>query len=191
MNTIYILCFVLIVIFILSSTSSKELFYIPTETSSAYEFHTGPGYGAGYGTGYGYYGQWPKLINTEPWKNWMWGRRPDVISVPFTKMPQIDYNTPPDVLRFTTIQNKIGVNNELHKTLQLDKERIYYLNIFMPNKKLVFTTDFKNILYNTIYQNNDTIQFENNLPNTIYYMDLLNPSDHGIIFLNPVRGYSL
>ena len=68
-----------------------ESFDIPLRSSSAWDWNTGPGYGAGYGTGYSMYGIWPATVPGRPWKPWMWGRRPLIFTTPFTPVPQIDY----------------------------------------------------------------------------------------------------
>jgi hypothetical protein len=76
---------------ILYVIKNRENFDIPCGRSSGWGWNTGPGYGAGYGTGYAMWGVWPSKIPTRPWKNWMWGRRPNCFMTHQIPAPQIDY----------------------------------------------------------------------------------------------------
>lgn len=179
----------------------------PTEgfhMNSAWSINRGNGYGdtygdGGYGTGYAMWGMWPESIPDEPWKPWMWGRRPKTFVSHFTPVPQIDYNDaagndpngrPVSNLFFSVAttadgKQKLAVNGELVPTLQLDRERLYYVNVYLPNDTLVIS-DGVNVVgqFTTGIQ---PLQFSRESPNELSYSLLGNPECRGIIYLNDIK----
>ena len=198
----YIVILVVIVLFIMLTctcaySQRQEKFNIPISESSAFKWNTTPGYGGGYGTGYSMWGMWPKYLPNEPWKNWMWGRRPDTLYTPYTPVPQIDYNYsgpvsgPVSTLHFTEVEGKLAVDGIPHKTLQLDKQRTYYYSVNTPTKQFMFSFDKQTPIYQPSCYLKGSIVFDSSYPDVLYYCDKHNPSDCGIIYLNDIRANEL
>jgi hypothetical protein len=196
---IFLICIVsaFILLCLILFLNNKENFDIPLRTSSAWDWNLGPGYGAGYGTGYAMWGVWPASLPKEPWKNWMWGRRPLVFKSPFTPMPQIDYNNAPDMSKpvsnyyISILPHKgmpvLSVNGFPKKTLQLDRNRPYYFHVYTPGTKIILTTDGKTQLTEPISQGTFSVTFTNDIPDVIYYMMQDKPETGGVIYLNNTR----
>lgn len=170
-------------------STSKESFNIPLRDSSAWDWNLGPGYGAGYGTGYAMWGIWPGNLPGEPWKNWMWARRPLIFRTPFTPVPQIDYNngSTNHTVRIISdgVKPRLAINGTIEKTLQLDRHRTYYFNIHVPGSSFMIT-DGVNQLIDPVSEGTFTLNFTNNDPDKLYYSDA-NGDSVGIIYLNSTR----
>ena len=187
----------IMLIFINCSIKSQENFDIPLRSSSAWDWNLGPGYGAGYGTGYAMWGIWPANLPKEPWRNWMWGRRPLIFTTPFTPVPQIDYNDAPDndsnpVSNYNVSllpsqgRVKLSVNGFAGKTLQLDRNRNYYFHVYAPGAAFVIT-DGQNILFEPVEEGTIQLNFDKGDPDKLYYMAPNDPNSGGVIYLNSTR----
>jgi hypothetical protein len=187
----------LVLCIILYCFMKKEKFDIPLRSSSAWDWNLGPGYGAGYGTGYAMWGIWPANLPKEPWKNWMWGRRPLIFKTPFTPMPQIDYNNAPDMSKpvsnyYISILQKndmpvLSVNGFPNKTLQLDRNRPYFFHVYAPGAEFILTNDGETSLINPISQGTFAYTFNDDEPDVLYYMMKGKPETGGVIYLNNTR----
>ena len=173
-----------------------ENFDIPLRSSSAWDWNLGPGYGAGYGTGYAMWGIWPANLPKEPWRNWMWGRRPLIFTKPFTPMPQIDYNDAPDsnnkpVSNYNVSllprngRISLAVNGFTEQTLQLDRNRNYYFHVYTPGMPFVIT-DGKQMLFEPLEKGTIQLKFDNSDSDKLYY-STLDGSSGGVIYLNSTR----
>ena len=178
--------------------NKKEHFNIPLRSSSAWDWNLGPGYGAGYGTGYAMWGIWPATLPKEPWRNWMWARRPLIFTNPFTPVPQIDYNDAPDntsnmVSNYNISvipQNgkiKLSVNGFPGKILQLDRNRNYWFHVYTPGASFTLTPDFKTNLIEPLTEGTVQVYFNEDDPDVLYYMIPNDPTSGGTIYLNPTR----
>lgn len=185
---IILLLFFLIVILILINIKT-ETFQIPLRDSSGWDWNMGPGYGAGYGTGYSMWGIWPGMIPTEPWKNWMWRRRPLIFKDAYIPVPQIDYNnTPKSNYTFTLAPNGgIAVDGKYTTSLQFDRNRNYYLHIYIPTDKMVITDSVGTILAGPISNGTLTLQFTDPNVDKLYYKLVGDSSKIGTIYLNSTR----
>jgi len=198
LSLIFSIIFIIIIVSLLLLFKKKEKFDIPLRSSSAWDWNLGPGYGAGYGTGYGLYGEWPAMVPKEPWKYWMWGRRPLIFTKPFTPVPQIDYNNAP--LQSKPISNynisilpkngkiTVAINGMSNKTLQLDRLRNYYFHIYSPGAPIMFTADgVTPFAFEPIENGNVQLNFDENDPAILYYMIKGYPDSGGIIYLNDLK----
>ena len=176
---------------------SQEKFDIPLRSSSAWDWNLGPGYGAGYGTGYAMWGEWPASLPKEPWKNWMWGRRPLIFVKPFTPVPQIDYNDAPDndsdpVSNYNISllpsggRVKLSVNGFAGQTLQLDRNRNYYFHVYTPGAAFAIT-DGQKMLFEPLETGTIQLNFDNDDPEKLYYLNPGDPGSGGVIYLNSTR----
>jgi hypothetical protein len=198
MNNLLFLLILLILIFFVYYFNKNfyEKFNIPLTSSSAWDWNLGEGYGAGYGTGYAMWGVWPGSLPKEPWKNWMWARRPLIFINRYTPVPQIDYNnTPNSITKETTnysitlLPYKSGLNLAVNgfpgKTLQLDRNRLYFFQINL-NGATFAISDGKNLLSKPISNGILEINFDNNDPEILYYINTLDNTMGGIIYLNKI-----
>lgn len=178
-------------------TKKCEDFNIPVGTSSGYGWNTGPGYGAGYGTGYAMWGVWPANLPDQPWKNWMWGRRPDFFVSQFTPVPQIDYNDAPteiskpeDNIAVGLIPagsgSAIAIEGQAGETLQLDRDRDYYLHVYTPGSDIVLANANGNIVAD-LSEGVNHVRFERGDPDVLYYLDRTGRAVGGKIYLNYIR----
>ena len=183
----YCICCVLVIIFVIGILLCRkgESFDIPVGESSAWGWNTGPGYGAGYGTGYAMWGIWPSNIPTEPWKPWMWARRPSTFVKQFTPVPQIDFTN-----KFKSNYNisiapgpKVTIDGMIRKAFYMDKNRPYYFHVYTPGATLVIT-DGKNVLYSVKDQGNLAVEFLDNAPDVLYYNLKGDINSGGVIYLN-------
>lgn len=144
-------------------------------------------------SGYSFYGIWPKYNYDRPWRRWNYGRMPDYLIDRYTPQPQIDYNYKNMFsLDFTIVNGKIAVNGMPNKTLQLDKNKTYFIRIFTPGKNLMISKDGVQPLYfQPTEQAFTSIVFDLYSPDTLYYLDANNPNDRGVIYLNTVRADNL
>ncbi len=205
---LYISIATIIVIVLFSYFASRESFDIDNyPLSSAWEF-TGTGgsqYGNGLGsTGYSMFGVWPGDVPNEPWKWWMWkSRMPRIMKTPFTPAPQIDYNGAPDPnslpvsnLKVDIVNGKLAVNGIPQATLQLDRNRTYFFNVFTPGTPFMFSADgidlypvpsFNQPLEMGLIE----LQFTDNMPDVMYYTSpgLMPDEIGGIIYLNNMVSY--
>jgi hypothetical protein len=172
---------------------NQENFNIPLRSSSAWDWNLGPGYGAGYGTGYAMWGKWPASLPREPWRNWMWGRRPLIFTTPFTPMPQIDYNDAPDSsnkpisnYNISYIGGKLAVNGFSGPTLQLDRNRNYYFHVYSPGAAFTITDGTRQLI-DPISEGTVQVQFTENDPDLLYYTVPNAPASGGKIYLNSTR----
>lgn len=190
---IFAVCMVILIIYM----SKKEDFDIPLRSSSAWDWNLGPGYGAGYGTGYAMYGVWPATLPKEPWRYWMWGRRPLVFVKPFTPVPQIDYNDAPDndskpVSNYNVSllpkngQIFLSINGFATPTLQLDRGRNYYFHVYTPGQAFVISDGEKN-LFEPLTEGEITLKFDESDPDMLFYRIPNDPERGGIIYLNSTR----
>lgn len=170
-----------------------ENFGIPFSESNPWGRNVSTGYNA-LNTGYGLYGNWPRLLPHEPWKWWMWGRRPDYIVTPYSAAPQIDYNAggmigvPNFNLTFSEINGMISAEGQPHKVLQLDRNKLYFISVFTPTKQFMFTADkMTPLFFNPTTMTQQSIIFGNELPDTLYYCNALDKTDCGTIYLNTIR----
>lgn len=183
----------IIVMFIVYRITCKERFNIPLRESSAFDWNLGPGYGAGYGTGYAMVGVWPASLSKEPWKWWMWGRRPLIFKTPFTPVPQIDYNDAPDSdslpesnYTITAIGGKLAVNGFRRKTLQLDRNRNYFFHIYTPGHPFIIT-DGNKLQTKPVEEGMVQLNFNETDPDVLYYTTPNDPHSGGSIYLNNTR----
>lgn len=192
-----ILVIISIIVGVIFYLGPREKFNIPLRSSSAWDWNLGPGYGAGYGTGYAMWGMWPANLPREPWKNWMWGRRPLIFTTPFTPVPQIEYNDTPTLsskpssnydISLLPVGDavKLAINGIAGKTLQLDRHRNYYFHIYTPGTTVVITDGINNIT-EPIESGTLQLRFENDDPAQLYYTIPNEPSSGGIIYLNSTR----
>ena len=194
MNTLYLLILLVVIAIIVLLLFKKEAFDIGIGSSSAWDWNTGPGYGDGYGTGYAMWGVWPESIPDEPWKPWMWGRRPKTFVKQFTPAPQIDYNTSNDLFAtgttnyyISTVGDKLIINGVVTPVLQLDRNRLYYFHIHTPNNRFVFS-DGKFPLYQPLASDNTyPISFDFGTPKKLFYSLAEKPECMGVIYLNDVK----
>ena len=188
MNYILLLFLVIFTILIIGGTVYTEKFQIPLRSSSAWDWNMGPGYGAGYGTGYSMWGIWPGMIPNEPWKNWMWRRRPLIFKDAYIPVPQIDYNnTPKSNYRFTLAPNGgIAVDGVYTTSLQFDRNRNYYLHIYIPTDAMVITDGSGKVLAGPVSNGTLELQFTNDA-DKLYYKLVSNPNSGGVIYLNSTR----
>lgn len=186
-----ILLFFIILILVISLfflKKSGENFGIPLESSTAWGPNVSTQYEAG-DTGFAMVGKWPGDIPDEPWKWWMWKRRPQTFVNPFIPSPQIDYNYSDTFGNWTSqynvtcIENTFAIDGIPNKTLQIDKGRIYWFNVYSPGKQFVLT-DGENELNTPVEVGNFSITFGDDLPDQIYYGQPGNPT--GIIYLNHI-----
>lgn len=171
----------------------SESFDIPLRESSAWGWNVGPGYGAGYGTGYAMWGMWPANLPRQPWKNWMWGRRPLVFVRPFTPVPQIDYNNAPPLSKPTSNYRisllpkngriYLSVNGFVTPTLQLDRGHNYYFHVYTPGEAFVIS-DGKQNLFQPLTEGEVTLRFDESDPDMLFYRIPNDPENGGIIYLN-------
>jgi len=199
MNTLIFLAFGLVLFIVAYFTWDRrsESFDIPLRSSSAWDWNLGPGYGAGYGTGYAMWGMWPANLPLEPWKNWMWGRRPLIFKKPFTPAPQIDYNNAPYNSKPISNYNvsilpvkgepTLAVSGMASKTLQLDRNRPYYFHIFAPGMTFAITDQQGNPVIDPLSEGTVQITFTNEDPDVLYYTDMQGTGKGGIIYLNNTR----
>jgi len=196
MRALLAIVVVALLIFAAYCFNKNENFDIPLRSSSAWDWNLGPGYGAGYGTGYGLYGVWPASLPREPWKWWMWGRRPLIFKSPYTPVPQIDYtNAPNGVTKFKSNYNfsiipsqtgvKIAVDGYPSKTLQLDRNRPYFFHIYTPGSDFVIS-DGETEKFRTTKNGVIELVFENDDPNMLYYSLANFPDSGGVIYLNNI-----
>jgi hypothetical protein len=188
---------IIITLAFLILNKDTEPFNIPLRSSSAWDWNLGPGYGAGYGTGYAMWGIWPANLPKEPWKNWMWGRRPLIFTTPFTPMPQIDYNNAPYNSKPISNYNisilpqngtaMLSVNGVAGQTLQLDRGRNYYFHVYTPGTAFIITADKKTPLIEPIENGMIQINFTKDDPDVLYYMMPGKPASGGVIYLNSTR----
>lgn len=199
MDITILMIILLAVIILYMIMRNKENFDIPVGKSSAWDWNTGPGYGAGYGTGYAMWGIWPDWEPAFPWKPWMWRRRPSVFVKPFTAVPQIDYNDALDETKATSNyyvsiipgSPKFSFNGISGSTLQLDRDRMYYFHIYSPGVPYMFTLDGHNsYIGNPIEVGTITVRFDENTPDRLYYMSPGKPETGGVVYLNDIRGRS-
>lgn len=122
-------------------------------------------------------------------------QKPVYLTVPFTQMPQIDYNsaTPPTNLNVTLLSNGhvnpvLAINGIPQKTLQLDKERLYYFHVFTPGANFVITDSAGNELINPVTNQTIGVIFPMHSPDKLYYKSHAFPHAGGIIYLNNIRG---
>nr|QBK87575.1 MAG: hypothetical protein LCMAC201_04880 [Marseillevirus LCMAC201] len=174
-----------------------ENFDIPLRTSSAWDWNLGPGYGAGYNTGYAMYGIWPANLPKEPWKPWMWGRRPLIFVKPFTPVPQIDYNDAPDNVS-GPVSNynisllpskgrvKLAVNGVAGPTLQLDRNRNYYFHVYTPGAAFAII-DGDKTLFEPLEEGTVQLNFDDNDSDVLHYTIPDDPDSGGVIYLNSTR----
>ncbi len=198
MNIYVIVLLIVIVVGVsINFVNKKEEFNIPLRSSSAWDWNLGPGYGAGYGTGYAMWGVWPATLPREPWKNWMWGRRPLIFTTPFTPAPQIDYNDAPDNdskpvsnYNISLLPRKgrvsLSVNGFANKTLQLDRNRNYYFHVYAPGAAFTIT-DGKKMLIEPLEEGTVQVNFDNGDPDKLYYTIPNDPGSGGVIYLNSTR----
>lgn len=191
------LIFLLIIVVIVCISKKPESFDIPLRSSSAWDWNLGPGYGAGYGTGYAMWGIWPANLPTEPWRNWMWGRRPLIFTKPFTPAPQIDYNDAPDSDSKPVSNYNISllpqdgdvvlaVNGFARQTLQLDRNRNYYFHIYTPGVPFTINDGSKD-LFAPIEQGSIQLNFDNSDPDVLSYHSSQGLHKGGTIYLNSTR----
>jgi len=182
----------------ISTINTSEDFDIPLRSSSAWDWNLGPGYGAGYGTGYGLYGRWPATLPREPWKYWMWARRPLVFTKPFTPVPQIDYNDAPEHSKPDSNYNisilpqngtlQVSVDGMTGRALQLDRLRNYYFHINTPGAPFMLTADGVNPFgFNPIETGSVQVNFDENDPPVLFYTLRDVPGSGGVIYLNPLK----
>ena len=140
-------------------------------------------------SGYSFYGIWPKYNYDKPWRRWNYGRMPDYLIDSYTAQPQIDYNYKNKFsLDFTIVNGKVAVNGMPNKTLQLDRNKPYFIRIFTPGKKIMLSKDGVHPSYfQPTDQASTSVLFDLYSPNKIYYLDANNPSDRGVIYLNTIR----
>lgn len=175
----------------------NENFDIPLRSSSAWDWNMGPGYGGGLGTGYGKIGVWPANLPKEPWRNWMWARRPLIFTKPFTPMPQIDYNAAPYDSKPVSNYNisllpengkvRLSVNGFARQTLQLDRGRNYYFHVYVPGAAFIITVDGKTPLNEPLEEGMLQVNFTESDPDVLYYMIPGDPNSGGVIYLNSIR----
>ena len=186
------------ILFIMYRCQKSEGFDIPLRSSSAFDWNLGPGYGAGYGTGYAMWGMWPASLPKEPWKNWMWGRRPLIFTKPFTPAPQIDYldapesnNKPTSNYNISLIpsagRNVLSVNGFPAPTLQLDRGRVYFFHVYTPGAAFSITDAAGNLLVNPTSNDTISVRFDEGDPDQLFYGDPKDSAMGGIIFLNSTR----
>lgn len=189
-GAILVLVILVIIIYMLYN---KETFDIPVGRSSGWGWNTGPGYGAGYGTGYAMWGVWPATIKKDPWKNWMWGRRPLIFTKPYTPVPQIDYNyakynsKPTTKFNVTLMNNDYFINGKQSPSLQLDRNRTYYFQINTPDQPFMFSIDGITPLTQPTTQDMISVTFDENSPDKLYYISAHNPTFGGEIYLENIR----
>lgn len=193
-----LLFFIVFIIFIICSCKNKENFDIPLRSSSAWDWNLGPGYGAGYGTGYAMWGIWPATLPKEPWKNWMWARRPLIFIKPFTPVPQVDYNDAPDnTSNMVSNYNisllpvgtsvKLSVNGFAGRSLQLDRNRNYWFHVYVPGASFTITPDLKTNLIAPLTNGTVQVYFDEDDPDVLFYMIPGHPETGGTIYLNSTR----
>jgi hypothetical protein len=199
MQVVIILSVIIIVIVLLAIWYSRqENFDIPLRSSSAWDWNLGPGYGAGYGTGYAMWGVWPANLPKEPWRNWMWGRRPLIFVKPFTPVPQIDYNDAPNsanrpVSNYNVSllprsgKTVLAINGFPNKTLQLDRNRNYYFHIYTPGAEFTILDSEGKQMINPVEEGSIQLNFKNNDPDILYYDIPNQPGSGGVIYLNNTR----
>ncbi len=189
--------FALVLIMVLYN-KRKEGFDIPLRSSSAWDWNMGPGYGGGYGSGYAMWGMWPASLPKEPWRNWMWARRPLIFSKPFTPVPQIDYNDAPDNdskpvsnynVSLLPVSGKVqlSVNGFARRTLQLDRGRNYYFHVYAPGAAFMMTVDGTTPLNEPLEEGTLQVNFTESDPDMLYYMIPGDPASGGVIYLNSTR----
>ena len=199
---IYIIFLIIVIsiLFLVFIFTRTESFDIALEPSSAWSITGSVGYGDGYGTGYSMYGMWPADLPNEPWKWWMYGRMPRVMKTPYTVAPQIDYNDAPDPISFPTSNYKVdilgdnlAINGMAGATLQLDRNRTYFFQIYTPGIPFMFSADGVNLypvggLCEPLEQGLIELQFNNETPDKLYYTT---PGGGvgGIIYLNNLVSY--
>jgi hypothetical protein len=175
--------------------------------ASAWEFSPVLGYGGGFGTGYSEFGIWPSNIDNEPWQPWMYGRMPRIFKTGYTPAPQIDYSFPSyeagnsDANSFQVtnykvdiINGNLAVNGVPGATLQIDKNKSVFFQIYTPGVPLMFSIDGINILplpgIETPIENGFIeINFSEELPDMIYYTSPIDEHIGGIIYLNSLKKY--
>lgn len=196
---LFILAFVILVALLLINPNEN----FGDVVNSAWTLNTNGGYGdtygdGGFGTGYAMWGVWPESIPDEPWKPWMWGRRPKTFVSQFTPVPQIDYNDsaandpngrPVTNLYFSTIGNggtgKLLVNGEIAPTLQLDRDRLYFIHVSTPNDTLVFSDGVN--MVGPFENGTHPVQFSGESPKQMSYSLLGNKECRGMIYLNDIK----
>lgn len=184
---------VILVVVVYNIRYKNEPFGIPFTESTPWGWNVATDYHAP-NTGYGLYGNWPKLLLHEPWKWWMWGRRPDHFITPFSPVPQIDYNAggtvsvPSFNIVFSEVNGMMSANGRPHSVLQLDRNKVYYISVITPTKQFMLTADKQTPLYfNPTTMTRRSLVFGDDLPDTLFYCDAHDPTDCGIIYLNSIR----